>query len=55
MLPCGWNRPTIPEGNLLWTASIAAEDKAVHDQGEPQQLLDEVAKSVDEAMKQWEA
>jgi len=53
MLPCGWNRPTIPEGNLLWTSSIAAEDKAVNGQGEPQQLLDDVAKQVDEAMKQW--
>jgi multiple sugar transport system substrate-binding protein len=47
MLPCGWNRPTIPEGNLLWTSVETAEDKAVHDQGEPQQLLDEVAQSVD--------
>ena len=53
MLPCCWNRPTIPEGNLLWTTTIEAEDKAVHDKGEPQQLLDEVAKGVDEAMKQW--
>jgi multiple sugar transport system substrate-binding protein len=53
-LPCGWNRPTIPEGNMVWTDSIAAEDKAVHDQGDPQQLLDEVAQRVDEAMKQWQ-
>jgi len=54
MMPCGWNRPIIPEGALVWTDSIAAEDLAVHDQGDPQKLLDDVASKVDEAMKQWE-
>jgi multiple sugar transport system substrate-binding protein len=51
--PCGFNRPAIAEGGLLWTELLAAGDKAIHGQGEPQDLLDEVARKVDEAMEKW--
>jgi len=53
IVPCGFNRPAIAEGELLWTELLAADDKAIHGQGEPQALLDEVARKVDEAMESW--
>ena len=50
---CGFNRPAIPEGILLWTELLAADDNAIHHRGEPQELLDAVAEKVDSAMQQW--
>jgi ABC-type glycerol-3-phosphate transport system substrate-binding protein len=54
LMPCGFNRPSIAEGQLLWTELLAAEDKAVHGLGTPKQLLDGVAATIDEAMEKWQ-
>ncbi|MDI7274798.1 MAG: ABC transporter substrate-binding protein [Anaerolineae bacterium] len=52
-LPCGWIRPPIPEGAMMWAELAAAEDKAALGEGTPKELLDEVTTRIDQAMEQW--
>ena len=53
LLPIADVRPVLPVGQLLWTGLNEVRDLALHGMGTPQELLDDLNKRANEAMKKF--